>query len=111
MAAEDPETAAEALREELAPQQLPAEWKMLAMHYRRDALFVVGGELALLDVAVAVASDDAGALEGWLARELIARPSPEQVERWGAEEGAQFVCVIVQPFVLAQRVDDFVAGG
>lgn len=98
-------------REKLAAELLPSEWPMLAMHYRRDALFVVDRELALLEVAVAVAEDRADALKAWIEAGRITRPTAAQVEAWEREEGAQFVSAIVQPFVFAQRLDDFAARG
>jgi hypothetical protein len=95
------------VREKLAKELMPAEWKMLAMHHRRDALFVVDGRVPLLDVAVAVAEDRTEAVKAWIEGGQIARPTPEQVQGWEAESGARFVSAIVQPFVLAQRLDDF----
>lgn len=96
------------LRTRLEQELLESEWNMLAAHHRRDALFVVDAQLALLDAAVAVASDDRDAVAGWLASGLLARPTAEQAEAWAAEEeaapGPRFVVAIVQPFVLARRL-------
>ena len=97
------------LRSKLATELLPSEWKMLAMHYRRDALFIVDASVTLLDAAVAVAEDDRERVSRWIDEGQIARPTPEQARAWEAEEGPRFLSVIVQPFVLAQRLDD-VAG-
>ena len=35
------------LREKIQAQMMPSEWPMLAMHYRRDALFIIGPEVQL----------------------------------------------------------------
>ncbi|MCA9611001.1 MAG: DUF2288 family protein [Myxococcales bacterium] len=94
------------VRAKLATELMPAEWAMLRMLYRRDGLFIVTAELELLDVATAVATNDRAAVEGWIADGSIARPTPEQVEAWEAETGPRFLSVIVQPFVLAQRLAD-----
>ena len=91
-------------RSKLEGEILPAEWKMLAMHQRRDALFIVDDTLTLLDVAVAVAEDDSAAVERWVTGGLLTRPTPEAIARWESEDGPQFLCAIVQPFVLAQRL-------
>lgn len=96
-------------REKLAGEILPSEWRMLAMHHRRDALFLVGAEVPLLEVAVAIAEDRADLVRAWIEAGRIARPTPAQVEAWEAEVGARFVSAIVQPYVLAQRLEDFVA--
>jgi len=95
------------LREKLAKELLPTEWKMLAMHHRRDGLFVVDATVSLLDVAVAVAEDRTAAVEGWIEGGHLTRPTKAQVERWEGEVGARFVSAVVQPFVLAQRLEDF----
>ena len=99
------------LREKLATELLPSEWRMLSMHYRRDALFLVGEEVTLLDVAVAVAEDRADAIAEWIEAGHIVRPTPDEVEAWEREEGANFVSAVVQPFVLAQRLELFVGSG
>jgi hypothetical protein len=97
------------LREKLRSEILPSEWAMLAMHHRRDAIFMVDDQLDLLEVALAVAQDDAEVVQAWIEAGRIARPTLEQVACWEAEEGAPFLSVIVQPYVLAQRVEDYVA--
>lgn len=91
------------LRDKLASEVMDSEWKMLAMHYRRDALFIVGAEVALLDAAIAIARDDQASVKAWLEGGALARPTDEEVGAWEKEEGAHFRSVIVQPFVLAQR--------
>ena len=85
------------------PELLPSEWKMLAMHQRRDALFMVDSALPLRDVAGAVAADDTDQVRAWLEAGQLRRPSADEVARWDAEEGEHFLSAIVQPFVLAQR--------
>lgn len=79
---------------------------MLAMHYRRSALFVVADSIDLLDAAWAVANDDQASVKAWIDNGDLVRPTEAQVEVWQDEEGAQFRSVIVQPFVLAQRASD-----
>lgn len=81
---------------------------MLAMHQRRDALFVVRAGVSLAEVAVAVAEDRADAVSGWIERGQLTRPTPSEIAAWALEEGAQFVSVILQPYVFAQRLDDLV---
>ncbi len=96
-------------RAKLAAELMPSEWKMLAMHYRRDALFVVTRELSLLEAAVAIAEDDAERVRAWIEAGHIARPTAKQAAAWENEPGSQFVSAIVQPYVLAQRLEDFAA--
>lgn len=97
------------LRDKLRSELMPSEWKMLAMHHRRNAIFIVDEHLELLEVATAVAEDRSPMVQAWIEAGRITRPTPEQVAQWETEEGARFLSVIVQPYVLAQRLDDFVA--
>lgn len=93
------------LRDKLVSEVMDAEWKMLAMHYRRAALFLVGNALQLIDVAVALAQDEQALVKSWIEEGALGRPTEEQVQQWQSETGAHFRSVIVQPFVLAQRLD------
>lgn len=93
------------LRTRLEQERFESEWETLAVHHAREALFVVDGQLDLIDAAIAVATDDRDPVAAWLASGLLARPTEEQADAWGAEReaGPRFVFVIVQPFVLVQR--------
>ncbi|MBW2461124.1 MAG: DUF2288 family protein [Deltaproteobacteria bacterium] len=93
------------LRDKLASEIAPIQWQVLEGHHRRGALFIVDPAVELVDVAVAMAEDRADAVEGWLDAAQIARPADEDVHAWTPEEGARFLFVIVQPYVLAQRLN------
>ncbi len=90
-------------REKLESEILTTEWKMLAIHHRREALFLVQPTVPLLDVAIAIAEDRTEAVQQWLNSSAIARPTEAQLAIWENEDGARFRSVIVQPYVLAQR--------
>jgi hypothetical protein len=96
------------VREKLAGEIDLADWAALAPHATAGRLFVVASELALLDAAVAVASDDKEQVEPWIASGQLARPTASQVEHFQRQKGLGFACVIVSPFVLAQgrRVEE-----
>ncbi len=91
------------LRETLEKNILPTEWKMLAMHQTRDAVFIVKASVPLLEAAVAVAEDNTAAVKSWLDSGELYRPTPSQIAAWSDESGVRFDSVIVQPFVLARR--------
>lgn len=91
-------------RKKLAEEVGTAPWSLLDPHFRRDALFLVDPQLELLDVAVAAAEDRTAEVRGWIEEGRLSRPSAEQSQAWADEEGAMFRFVIVQPFVLAQRI-------
>ena len=91
------------LSEKLVAECVPTEWAMLAMHQRRGAFFMVDLQLKLIDVAPAVAQDQADDVRGWIEAGLLLRPTEAEIDLWDREDGARFMSVIVQPHVLAQR--------
>lgn len=95
-----------ALREKLRGAVMATGWDALAGHHQRQALFVVHPAQDLLAVAIAVAEDRADEIGGWLAAGVIGRPRDEDVSEWEGSPTTRFQFVIVQPFVLAQRLPD-----
>jgi len=93
----------ENLRERLEKNILPTEWAMLAMHQKREAVFMVKDSIELIDAAVAVAEDNTADVEAWLGSGALYRPTSAQIEAWSKEDDVRFDFVIVQPFVLARR--------
>ena len=92
------------IRDKLLGEILPAEWRMLTMHHRREALFLVDPALALIDVAIAVVEDRSDEIRALLEAGQLRRPGAEEVARFERDaEEPRFQSVIVQPFVLAQR--------
>lgn len=94
------------LHDKLAGEIATASWQDLEPHYRRGALFLVDRRLGLLEVAVAVAEDRKGEVQGWLAAGRLGRPTSEQIEAWSAPGEATFRFVIVQPYVFVQPLED-----
>jgi hypothetical protein len=88
------------LREKLAAEIATVSWQQLREHAAKDRLFIVGGEIALLDAGVALASDDRVAVEAWIESGALARPSKEQIRSFEGS-GASFRFLILSPFVLA----------
>lgn len=81
-------------------------WAPLALHAKRDALFLVDRSLALGDVAYAIATNRGPVVAHWLESGLVQRPSAEERAALDTDpEASRFRFAIVQPYVLAQRVD------
>ncbi|NEP03972.1 MAG: DUF2288 domain-containing protein [Okeania sp. SIO2G4] len=93
------------IREQLAENLDVAEWNWLVPHVKRDAVVIVGKNLDLLDVGVAIASDNISSVQDWISRELIYKPSAEQLSIWNSNDSKKFNALIVQPFVLVQESD------
>ena len=90
-------------REELAGKIDLTDWFALRAHLERGGVIVVDNLLDLVEVAVAVAGDDVKRIEEWVSKGLVGKPSAQEIEQWDAEQGKEFLCLIVSPFVLVQE--------
>jgi len=88
------------MRERLAAFLGEVFWSDLSAHAARDALIMVAEGLDLLDVGVAVATDDAARVGRWIEDQRLKKPSQDDLARFRAEPLARFESLIVQPFVL-----------
>ncbi len=93
MSSEDP-------RQKLAEELTTVEWPRLRPHAARNHLFIVREGLDLLEAGVALAHDDAAAVQRWIDERLLTRPEQEEMRRWEVEE-VTFSFLILSPFVLA----------
>ena len=91
------------MREKLAPLLGDVFWSDLRPHAARDAVIVVSDSLDLIEVGVAVASNDAAAVGAWIQAGLLTKPTAEDLERWPLTPTARFPSLIVAPFVLIRR--------
>ena len=81
-------------------------WRELKIHLQRDAIITVSPVLDIIDVAVAIADDDKGAVEGWIANNQLGKPTGDQLKNWEEHQDKSFKMLIVQPFILIQDVAD-----
>lgn len=93
----------EDIRAQLAENLDIAEWNWLVPHVKRDAVVIIDQKLDLLDVGVAIASDQTSSVQDWISQELIYKPSAEQLSIWNTNDTKKFNALIVQPFVLVQE--------
>ena len=91
------------LRAELAENLDEAECNWLIPHVLRDAVVMVATQLDLLDVGVAIASDNISSVQHWIGEQLIYKPSPGQLADWNGNRTKRFNTLIVQPYVLVQE--------
>lgn len=92
------------LRAELEANLDEAEWSWLSPHALRDTLIVVAPGLDLLDVGVAIASDNVAMVQRWIGEQLIYKPSVIQIGDWHQNQTKRFNALIVQPYVLVQEL-------
>jgi len=91
------------LKTELKASLDEAQWEWLLPHARRDSLIVVSPGLDIVDVGVAIASDNVSLVQQWISQKLIYKPSLNQMADWQASLIKPFHALIVQPFVLVQE--------
>ncbi len=91
------------LRAELAENLDQAEWEWLIPHVQRDRILIVAKELNLLDVGIAIASDNSPSVQNWISDGLIQKPSEMQLSDWNGDVQKRFNTLIIQPFVLVQE--------
>ncbi len=91
------------LRAQLQENLDEAEWDWLIPHAKRDAIIIVAAGLDLLEVGVALASDNTAKVEVWISEALITKPSSEQMGEWNSDRTRRFDTLIVQPYVLVQE--------
>ncbi|MGC1305685.1 MAG: DUF2288 domain-containing protein [Phormidesmis sp.] len=96
---------AEDLRAALTNMMGPVPWELLKPHVQRDAVVVVNPKLDLVDVGLAIATDNTQAVERWITEQLILKPNAEQLARWNSDN-QRFTSLIVQPYVLVQDNSD-----
>ncbi|MDZ7960732.1 MAG: DUF2288 domain-containing protein [Aulosira sp. DedQUE10] len=92
------------LRAELAENVDEAEWEWLIPHVKRDAVILVTLGLDVLDVGVAIASDNIPQVQLWIDEQLITKPSTVQLGEWNSNPQKRFQTLIVQPYVLIQEM-------
>jgi hypothetical protein len=92
----------ENLRADLEKLLDEAEWEWVMPHVQRDVVVVVDPGLDLLEVGVAIASDNTTSVQHWIGEQLLRKPSPEQIVEWAGDRTRRFKALIVQPYVLVQ---------
>ncbi len=91
------------LKAQLASMIGPAQWQNLLPHAARDTLVVVAPGLDLLEVGMAIATDNTHTVQRWISEALIAKPTLAQLETWERDRTYSFQALIVQPYVLIQE--------
>jgi hypothetical protein len=92
----------ENLREQLTELLDEAELEWLKPHIQKDVVIVVDPNLDLLDVGVAIASDNTQSIQHWIGEQLLVKPSPAILDRWNANPTQKFQAMIIQPYVLVK---------
>lgn len=90
------------LKEKLEQDVAEISWQELQPHAKRDAIILIQKELELAEVAVAIAEDNTTSVQNWIGKELLAKPSAQELTEWNQTPEKQFQALIVQPFVVVK---------
>lgn len=90
------------MRERLEASLGDVFWSDLRAHAARDAIIVIAPGLDIIDVGVAVATDDSARVKRWIDAAQITKPTAADLALWAADPGAVFESLVVQPFVLVR---------
>lgn len=92
------------MREKLRSEIQAVDAATLLPHQRRDALLLLAAEADLLDVALAIAADDASIVGALVADGQVQRPTLGEMADFCINTELRFQFVILQPYVLAQVI-------
>ena len=81
-----------------------AKWTDLYRHYALGSVYLLDGEVDIVELSKAVASDDAAMIKGLLESGKMGQIPSELATKFEAEN-TLFQCSIVQPFVFIQKLE------
>jgi hypothetical protein len=96
---------ADEIRARLEQSAGPVLFSDLRAHLARDAVLLVAPGVSIVECGVAIARDDAPAVERWITSGELRRPSAEERAAWTASTDARWTAIVVQPFVLVQEIE------
>lgn len=92
-----------AIRAKLANEIGEVPWSYLAPHAETGSLFFVDPTLALVDVGVAISTNETDSVQHWLKTGDLVKIEPIHAAQW--EDGkTEFEALVVLPFVLCRPV-------
>jgi hypothetical protein len=94
----------ENLRAQLTELVDEAELEWLKPHIQKDAVILVVPELDIVDVGVAIASDNTQSIQHWIGEQLLVKPSSEILNRWNTNPHQKFQAMIIQPYILVKEL-------
>jgi len=102
---EEPMTIEAAVRLRLSQMRGIVLYPDLRAHLERDAVFVVGTSIDLVDCGVAIATDDVSTVGRWIESGELRKPEADERKAWRLAVGRRWQSLVVQPFVLVQDGD------
>ncbi len=79
-----------------------ALWEWLSPHAARARVILVGANLDIVDVGIALTEDDSQLVQSWIEDGWLRHPSAEELSAWNADKERKFTSLVIPPFVLAR---------
>jgi hypothetical protein len=86
------------LRQTLTESLDEARLDWLVPHLEKDVVIWVDSSLDLVEVGMAIATDDSTNVRRWIEEQFLVKPTPETIGNWDAHQ--RFQALIVQPYIL-----------
>ena len=82
-----------------------AKWTDLSRHYALGSVYLIQGDVDLVELSIGVADDDTALIKSLLDSAKMGQ-IPDSMATKFQEDNASFQCSIVQPFVFIQLLDE-----
>jgi len=90
------------VRADLAEMVDVALWEWLSPHAARARVILVGANLDLVDVGVALTEDNTKLVQSWIEDGWLRHPTAEELSAWNENKEKEFTSLVIPPFVLAK---------
>ncbi len=90
------------VRADLAEMVDVALWEWLSPHAARARVILVGANLDLVDVGVALTEDNTQLVQSWIEDGWLRHPTAEELSAWNTNKQKEFTSLVIPPFVLAK---------
>jgi hypothetical protein len=90
------------VRADLAEMVDVALWEWLSPHAARARVILVGANLDLVDVGVALTEDNTQLVQSWIEDGWLRHPTAEELSAWNTNKEKEFTSLVVPPFVLVK---------
>ena len=90
------------VRADLAEMVDVALWEWLSPHAARARVILVGANLDLVDVGVALTEDNTQLVQSWIEDGWLRHPTAEELSAWNENKEKEFTSLVIPPFVLAK---------
>jgi hypothetical protein len=91
------------LRQTLTESLDEAQLDWLVPHLEKDVVIWVDAGLDLVDVGLAIATDDSSKVRRWIEEQFLIKPTPDTIATWNSHQ--RFQALIVQPYILIRNLD------